>query len=110
MAEDNDILSGYITLNDEFTQRLKDENRYQDSKEIGDKRPILESPSPPTRKPWLVEDVESTTSEKEDEEEDKEEEKEAGKDAEVNREIEKGSPNPKATKKKNKRKNKKKQK
>lgn len=30
---------------EDFTQRLKNENRYQDEKEIGEKRPILESPS-----------------------------------------------------------------
>jgi hypothetical protein len=33
-----------MTLNDGFEQRLKDENKYQDKKEIGDKRPIFDSP------------------------------------------------------------------
>ncbi|CAB4436731.1 unnamed protein product [Rhizophagus irregularis] len=45
----------YWTLNDDFTKRLEDVNRYQDEKETGDKRLILESPSAPARKPVLVE-------------------------------------------------------
>ncbi|PKY28989.1 hypothetical protein RhiirB3_417582, partial [Rhizophagus irregularis] len=32
-------------MNDNFKQRLENENRYQDEKKIGEKRPILESPS-----------------------------------------------------------------
>ncbi|PKY50739.1 hypothetical protein RhiirA4_531170 [Rhizophagus irregularis] len=44
LAEQNDIMRLYTTLNDGFEQRLKDENRYQDKKEIGDKRPIFDSP------------------------------------------------------------------
>ncbi|PKY62603.1 hypothetical protein RhiirA4_489343 [Rhizophagus irregularis] len=44
LAEQNDIVRLYTTLNDGFEQRLKDENRYQDKKEIGDKRPIFDSP------------------------------------------------------------------
>ncbi|PKY16997.1 hypothetical protein RhiirB3_429494 [Rhizophagus irregularis] len=34
----------YTTLNDDFTQRLKTENRYTDERVVGDKRPNLESP------------------------------------------------------------------
>lgn len=45
----------YTTLNEDFTKRLEDVNRYQDEKEAGDKRPILKSPSAPARKPWKVE-------------------------------------------------------
>ncbi|PKY25384.1 hypothetical protein RhiirB3_414062, partial [Rhizophagus irregularis] len=30
-------------MNDNFKQRLENENRYQDEKKIGEKRPILES-------------------------------------------------------------------
>ncbi|CAB4410394.1 unnamed protein product [Rhizophagus irregularis] len=44
LAEQHDIVRLYTTLNDGFEQRLKDENRYQDKKEIGDKRPIFDSP------------------------------------------------------------------
>lgn len=46
LAEKNNIMKAYTTLNDDFKQRLKNENRYQDEKEVGEKRPILESPSP----------------------------------------------------------------
>ncbi|PKY16266.1 hypothetical protein RhiirB3_428604 [Rhizophagus irregularis] len=34
----------YTTLNDNFKQRLENENRYQDEKKTGEKRPILGSP------------------------------------------------------------------
>ncbi|PKY56435.1 hypothetical protein RhiirA4_507245 [Rhizophagus irregularis] len=44
LAEQNDIVKLYTTLNDGFERRLRDENRYQDKKEIGDKRPLLDSP------------------------------------------------------------------
>uniref|UniRef100_U9TRH0 Uncharacterized protein n=3 Tax=Rhizophagus irregularis TaxID=588596 RepID=U9TRH0_RHIID len=44
LAEQNAIMREYTTLNDEFGQRLKDENRYQDKREVGDKRPIFDSP------------------------------------------------------------------
>ncbi|PKY48308.1 hypothetical protein RhiirA4_524887 [Rhizophagus irregularis] len=48
--QQNDLDSGeYWTLNDDFTKRLEDVNRYQDEKETGDKRPILESPSARTQ-------------------------------------------------------------
>ncbi|PKY48877.1 hypothetical protein RhiirA4_526293 [Rhizophagus irregularis] len=54
--QQNDLDSGeYWTLNDNFTKRLEDVNRYQDEKETGNKRPILESPPAPARKPILVE-------------------------------------------------------
>ncbi|PKK68614.1 hypothetical protein RhiirC2_782052 [Rhizophagus irregularis] len=35
----------YTTLHDNFTKRLKDENRYKNDNEIGKKRVALESPS-----------------------------------------------------------------
>ncbi|PKY63516.1 hypothetical protein RhiirA4_492733 [Rhizophagus irregularis] len=72
--QQNDLDSGeYWTLNDDFTKRLEDVNRYQDEKETGDKRPILESPSAPARKPILVDANENSddgSEEKEDKEED----------------------------------------
>ncbi|PKK64514.1 hypothetical protein RhiirC2_869259 [Rhizophagus irregularis] len=45
LAEKTKIFQEYTTLNDNFKQRLENENRYQDEKKIGEKRPILESPS-----------------------------------------------------------------
>ncbi|PKK62053.1 hypothetical protein RhiirC2_815548 [Rhizophagus irregularis] len=45
LAEKSKIFQEYTTLNDNFTKRLENENRYQDDKKIGEKRPILESPS-----------------------------------------------------------------
>ncbi|CAB4410368.1 unnamed protein product [Rhizophagus irregularis] len=77
LAEQNEILLEYTTLNDDFTKRLKDNNRYQDEKEVGDKRPILDSPSPSTTKTvWLIDMSEN----EEDQEDEKKNEKE--KDAE----------------------------
>ncbi|PKC52307.1 hypothetical protein RhiirA1_481812 [Rhizophagus irregularis] len=45
LAEKSKIFQEYTTLNDNFKQRLENENRYQDEKKIGEKRPLLESPS-----------------------------------------------------------------
>ncbi|PKC50213.1 hypothetical protein RhiirA1_487048, partial [Rhizophagus irregularis] len=45
LAEKSKIFQEYTTLNENFKQRLENENRYQDEKKIGKKRPILESPS-----------------------------------------------------------------
>ncbi|GET59600.1 hypothetical protein GLOIN_2v1881393 [Rhizophagus irregularis DAOM 181602=DAOM 197198] len=45
LAEKSKIFQEYTTLNENFKQRLENENRYQDEKKIGEKRPILESPS-----------------------------------------------------------------
>ncbi|EXX76806.1 hypothetical protein GLOIN_2v1881393 [Rhizophagus irregularis DAOM 181602=DAOM 197198] len=45
LAEKSKIFQEYTTLNDNFKQRLENENRYQDEKKTGEKRPILESPS-----------------------------------------------------------------
>uniref|UniRef100_U9UPI9 Uncharacterized protein n=4 Tax=Rhizophagus irregularis TaxID=588596 RepID=U9UPI9_RHIID len=45
LVEKSKIFQEYTTLNDNFKQRLENENRYQDEKKIGEKRPILESPS-----------------------------------------------------------------
>ncbi|CAB4474004.1 unnamed protein product [Rhizophagus irregularis] len=45
LAEKSKIFEEYTTLNDNFKQRLENENRYQDEKKTGEKRPILESPS-----------------------------------------------------------------
>ncbi|PKB96400.1 hypothetical protein RhiirA5_385363 [Rhizophagus irregularis] len=43
LAEKMKIFQEYTTLNDNFKQRLENENRYQDEKKTGEKRPILES-------------------------------------------------------------------
>lgn len=43
LAEQNEILQEYTTLNNDFQKRL-DENYMTDEREIGEKRPILESP------------------------------------------------------------------
>ncbi|PKY20411.1 hypothetical protein RhiirB3_433703 [Rhizophagus irregularis] len=45
LAEQTRIFQEYTTLNDDFKKRLENENRHQDEKKIGEKRPILESPS-----------------------------------------------------------------
>ncbi|POG73962.1 hypothetical protein GLOIN_2v1771953 [Rhizophagus irregularis DAOM 181602=DAOM 197198] len=45
LVEQNKIMEKYTTLNDNFTKRLKDENRYKNDNEIGEKRVALESPS-----------------------------------------------------------------
>ncbi|PKK56038.1 hypothetical protein RhiirC2_800888 [Rhizophagus irregularis] len=95
----HDEVLRYTTLNDDFTKRLKDENRYQDNKDVGDKRPILESPSPPERKPWLVMDEGDSSSEDEGMKE--EAEKQMKKE-----ENEEASPNSTPTKKKKKKKKK----
>ncbi|PKY55447.1 hypothetical protein RhiirA4_504256 [Rhizophagus irregularis] len=68
-AENHGLFQVFTEMNEDFSRRLEDENRYQDNKEIGDKRPILESPEVPEREPWLV------TAEGSEEEEDEEEEK-----------------------------------
>ncbi|EXX54305.1 hypothetical protein RirG_235810 [Rhizophagus irregularis DAOM 197198w] len=44
LAEQTRIFQEYTTLNDDFKKRLENENRYQDEKKIGEKRPMLESP------------------------------------------------------------------
>uniref|UniRef100_U9UJG0 Uncharacterized protein n=1 Tax=Rhizophagus irregularis (strain DAOM 181602 / DAOM 197198 / MUCL 43194) TaxID=747089 RepID=U9UJG0_RHIID len=44
LAEKSKIFEEYTTLNDNFKQRLENENRYQDEKKTGEKRPMLESP------------------------------------------------------------------
>ncbi|CAB4488741.1 hypothetical protein RhiirA5_424907 [Rhizophagus irregularis] len=44
LAEQSEILREYTTLNDDFKKRPKDENCKQDEKEVGEKRPVLESP------------------------------------------------------------------
>ncbi|CAB4403152.1 unnamed protein product [Rhizophagus irregularis] len=66
-AENHGLFQVFTEMNEDFSKRLEDENRYQDNKEIGDKRPILESPEVPEREPWLV------TAEGSEEEEDEEE-------------------------------------
>lgn len=45
MAKQSEIMHEYTTLNDDFTKRLKDENCKQDEREVGEKRPMLKSPS-----------------------------------------------------------------
>jgi hypothetical protein len=66
LAEEQNIIE-YLGLNDDFKKRLEDVNRYQDDKETGDIRPILESPAAPARKPVQVE-VEDSGSEENEEE------------------------------------------
>ncbi|PKY41592.1 hypothetical protein RhiirA4_416780 [Rhizophagus irregularis] len=66
LAEQNEILLEYTTLNNDFTKRLKDNNRYQDEKEVGDKRPILESPAPPITTAWLIDMSENETDQKDE--------------------------------------------
>ncbi|PKK58557.1 hypothetical protein RhiirC2_822858 [Rhizophagus irregularis] len=51
LAEQSRIFQEYTTLNDDFADRLRDTNRYQDEKKSGEKRPILESPSKSPRTP-----------------------------------------------------------
>ncbi|PKY49349.1 hypothetical protein RhiirA4_527513 [Rhizophagus irregularis] len=69
LAEEQNNFEKYTTLNDDFTKRLEDVNRHQDEKEAGDKRPILESPSAPVRKPCLVDVNENSDDEDESEDE-----------------------------------------
>ncbi|PKK57644.1 hypothetical protein RhiirC2_797667 [Rhizophagus irregularis] len=105
LAEQQNDLEIYKTLNDDFTKRLDDVNRYQDGKEVGDKRPILESPHALSCKPVLVE-----TNENEHDENNMELEEEAEEEEEtsVKQESVKIMPNAVNTKKKNKRRSKKK--
>ncbi|PKY50671.1 hypothetical protein RhiirA4_467265 [Rhizophagus irregularis] len=49
LAEQSEILQQYTTLNKDFTKRLRDENRFTDEKEVGEKRPKdAESPLSPS--------------------------------------------------------------
>ncbi|PKY35500.1 hypothetical protein RhiirB3_456388, partial [Rhizophagus irregularis] len=43
-AEQNKILQEYTKLNDDFTHKLKEEHRWTDEKETGEKRPKPASP------------------------------------------------------------------
>ncbi|PKY18325.1 hypothetical protein RhiirB3_431107 [Rhizophagus irregularis] len=45
LAEQTKIFKEYTTLNDNFKQRLENENRYHDEKKTGEKRPMCESPT-----------------------------------------------------------------
>ncbi|PKB99006.1 hypothetical protein RhiirA5_463007 [Rhizophagus irregularis] len=103
----HDEVLRYTTLNDDFTKRLKDENRYQDNKDVGDKRPILESPSPPERKPWLVMDEGDSSSEDDEGEGMKEEAEKQMKKEENEKALPNSTPTKKKKKKKKKKKNKK---
>ncbi|EXX59659.1 hypothetical protein GLOIN_2v1780192 [Rhizophagus irregularis DAOM 181602=DAOM 197198] len=69
LAEQNEILLEYIMLNNDFTKRLKNENRYQDNKEKTNIRIIISIIS----KPWLIKDNNSMSKIK-DENKNKEEE------------------------------------
>ncbi|POG64890.1 hypothetical protein GLOIN_2v1880975 [Rhizophagus irregularis DAOM 181602=DAOM 197198] len=93
----------YTSLNDGFTKRLEDVNRYQDEKETGDKRPILESPSAPERKSVLVEINEDTSVKSEEEMDEEATKKENGNTEPV---TNKSATNNKDKKKKNKNKKK----
>ncbi|PKK65725.1 hypothetical protein RhiirC2_785745 [Rhizophagus irregularis] len=64
MAKQSEIMHEYTTLNDDFTKRLKDENCKQDEREVGEKRPMLESPSP--RKPKESEEKKKTRRQEEE--------------------------------------------
>ncbi|PKC66523.1 hypothetical protein RhiirA1_459608 [Rhizophagus irregularis] len=64
MAKQCEIMHEYTTLNDDFTKRLKDENCKQDEREVGEKRPMLESPSP--RKPKESEEKKKTRRQEEE--------------------------------------------
>ncbi|PKK62303.1 hypothetical protein RhiirC2_783028 [Rhizophagus irregularis] len=66
LAEKSKIFQEYTTLNDNFKQRLENKNRYQDEKNIGEKRPILESPS--KRSDLADEDEEEEDDDEEEEE------------------------------------------
>lgn len=90
-------------MNDGFTKRLEDVNRYQDEKETGDKRPILESPSAPERKSVLVEINEDTSVKSEEEMDEEATKKENGNTEPV---TNKSATNNKDKKKKNKNKKK----
>ncbi|CAB4479501.1 hypothetical protein RhiirA1_469075 [Rhizophagus irregularis] len=58
LAEQSKIFAEFTTLNDDFKKRLKDKNRYQDEKEIGEKRPMNESPSKLTWSPdWSMSEI-----------------------------------------------------
>ncbi|PKY58045.1 hypothetical protein RhiirA4_479610 [Rhizophagus irregularis] len=46
-TENHGLFQEFAEMNEDFSKRLEDENRYQDNKEIGEKRPILESPEAP---------------------------------------------------------------
>lgn len=69
IAEQQNDIEQYMTLNDDFTKRLEDVNRYQDEKEVGDKRPVKESPQAPLRKSVLVDTNEDTGDESKEESE-----------------------------------------
>ncbi|CAB4398974.1 unnamed protein product [Rhizophagus irregularis] len=51
LVEQSKILQEYITLNDDFTSRLRDENFLTDERKIGEKRLISESPRVEISKP-----------------------------------------------------------
>lgn len=110
LAEQQNLTSPteeYWSLNDDVTKRLEDVNRYQDEKETKDKRPILESPSAPARKPVsvIVDENASDEGEEEKNTESENEDKDSKKEA---TEAEKTTTNTNKTKKKrNKRRNKK---
>lgn len=56
IAEQNDILKEYTTLNDDFTKRLKDENRETNEKKTGVKRIKNSPPAKKFQTRWRVED------------------------------------------------------
>ncbi|PKY60950.1 hypothetical protein RhiirA4_485300 [Rhizophagus irregularis] len=94
-TENHGLFQIFVEMNEDFTKRLEDENRYQDNKEIGAKRPILESPEVPERAPWMV------ATEGSEEEEDKSEEEEKPEEAKKNS-NEPDPPKQKTSKKKRK--------
>lgn len=58
LAEQTDILRQYTTLNDDFTKRLKDENRATDDENVNKKRFKNSPPAKKFQKCWRVEDKE----------------------------------------------------
>ncbi|PKK65152.1 hypothetical protein RhiirC2_786548 [Rhizophagus irregularis] len=58
LAEQTDILRQYTMLNDDFTKRLKDENRATDDENVNKKRFKNSPPAKKFQKRWRVEDKE----------------------------------------------------
>ncbi|CAB5182340.1 unnamed protein product [Rhizophagus irregularis] len=57
LAEQSDILRQYTTLNDDFTKRLKDENRATDDENVNKKRFKNSPPAKKFQKRWRVDNI-----------------------------------------------------
>ncbi|PKY61089.1 hypothetical protein RhiirA4_485592 [Rhizophagus irregularis] len=75
LAEQSKIFREYTTLNEDFEQKLKNKNRYQDEKTIGEKKPMLESPSKIKTEPGKHYRRSPMIKEEDEEQEEEEEEK-----------------------------------